>query len=391
MAAGVVVSVAHPKLTPARYIRHTRDLRRLVDRLKSEPLLALDTESNSLYAYQERVCLVQLSTRTADYLIDPLALDDMRPLGALLADPAIEIVFHAAEYDVITLKRDFGFTFANLFDTMLAARTCGWKQFGLGTLLAGQFGVHIDKKYQRADWSARPLSPELLRYAQMDTHYLPALRDRLRDELIALGRLDEAREMFAALAELPAADREFDPEGYWRIAQVRDLPPAQIAIARELYLLRDTIARRRDWPPFKVMSDRTLVQLAALAPRHLHDLVGISGLSARLVQRDGALILQAVQRGAQAPPPTRPPRPTGPDPAVQLRFEALHEWRKQRAAERGVESDVIIPRETMWALARRVPTRLEELDDVPGLGPWRRAEYGAELIDVLRRADNGNG
>lgn len=372
-------------LPPVQIIRRSADLRRAVDRLRGCSLLAVDTESNSLFAYTERVCLVQLSTRGHDLIIDPLAVDDMRPLGDLLADPAIETIFHAAEYDIISLKRDFGFGFANLFDTMLAARVCGWDKTGLGNILEEQFGVTVDKKHQRADWSRRPLPPDQLRYAQMDTHFLPMLRDRLYAELEAQNRLAEAREMFAALCALPAAESHFDAEGYWRIQAVRDLGLRQVAIARELYLLRDSIARRLNRPPFKVFTDRTLAALAEMVPRSLEDLRSVAGLSTRLVHRDGAAILEAVARGRQAEPPRPPQRRRPPDPAIQERYEALHEWRKQRAAERGVESDVIVPRETLWALARQMPASLEELDDIPGLGPWRRAEYGAELLAMLER------
>lgn len=380
-----------PDLKRAQIIRRTSELRGLVDRLKSEPLLAVDTESNSLYAYYEQVCLVQLSTRRRDFIVDPLALDDLSPLGTLLADPAIEVVFHAAEYDVITLKRDFEFSFANIFDTMLAARICGWPKTGLGNILAEQFGVRAQKKYQRADWSKRPLPPEQLLYAQMDTHYLPALRDRLLAEISDLGRLEEARETFAALALLPPAEYHFDPEGYWRIHPVRDLSRQQVAIARELYLLRDEIARQRDWPPFKVFSDKALAAVAALEPRRLDDLYGVRGLHSRLVQRDGERLIDAVARGRAAEPPSPPPRSRGPHPDVQARYDALREWRKQRAAERGVESDVIIPRASMWAMARRAPATLDELDSIPGLGPWRRAEYGDELLAVLASANGSSG
>ncbi|MBN1201035.1 MAG: ribonuclease D [Anaerolineae bacterium] len=379
-------------LKPAKYIRHTRDLRHLVDRLKTQPLLAVDTESNSLFAYYEQVCLIQLSTREHDYIIDPLAVDDMSPLGTLLAEPAIEIVFHAAEYDVITLKRDFDYTFSNIFDTMLAARTCGWNALGLGNILADQFGVLANKKYQRADWSQRPLSREQLQYAQMDTHYLPALRDRLLADLEKLERLEEARETFAALPDLPPAECKFDPEGYWRIHQAQKLRPGQMALVRELYLLRDQIARRRDRPPFKVFNDRTLVDLALLSPRRLEDLYSVKSMSSRQVRRYGDEILEAVARGHKAEPPAPPARSHPPNPDVTLRYEALHEWRKQRAVARGVESDVIVTRGTLWALARRCPQRVEELDDIPGLGPWRRAEYGEELIDILvrtREQDDG--
>lgn len=371
-------------------IRRSGDLRRLVDKLKAQPLLAVDTESNSLFAYHEQVCLVQLSTREQDYVVDPLAVDDMSPLGALLSDPAVEVVFHAAEYDVITLKRDFGFAFSHVFDTMLAARVCGWKRLGLGNILEDVFNVRLDKKYQRADWSLRPLPEDQLRYAQMDTHYLPALRDRLLEELKQINRLEEAREMFAELPDLAPAEHRFDPHGYWRIHEVHDLSRREITIVRELYLLRDQIARRWDCPVFKVFNDQTLVQLAMLGPRRLEDLYGVRGLSERLLKRDGEQVIAAVARGRQAEPPRPPQRADAiPDPDVMARYEALHEWRKQRAAERGVESDVIVPRGVLWALARRAPGSLEDLDRIPGLGPWRRAEYGAELLDVLARANEG--
>ncbi|NDJ79126.1 MAG: ribonuclease D [Chloroflexi bacterium] len=375
-------------MNTAHYIRHTRELRALVDRLRNEPLLAVDTESNSLYAYYEQVCLVQLSTRTQDVIVDPLAVDDMSPLGELLADPAIEIVFHAAVYDVITLKRDFGYTFATIFDTMLAARICGWQKVGLGNILAAQFDIRVDKKYQRADWSKRPLPPEQMRYAQMDTHFLPRLRDVLLAELHQNGREEEAHETFAELPDLPAAEPHFDPEGYWRIHQTQRLGGRQMAIVRELYLARDTIARQRDWPAFKIFSDKVLVELARIAPRRLEDMDGIKGLSASNIRRYGATILEAIARGQEAKPPHPPRHSRIPDPEVQLRYEALHDWRKKRAVKRGVESDVIVPRGTLWALARRVPSCVEELEDIPGLGPWRRAEYGAELIDVLERTNN---
>lgn len=375
-----------PQLPPVETIRHTPELRALVDRLRAEPLLAVDTESNSLYAYYEQVCLVQLSTRTQDFIIDPLSIDDMSALGELLADPAIEVVFHAAEYDIITMKRDFGFTFANIFDTMIAARICGWAQFGLGSILESQFGVRAEKRYQQADWSVRPLPAEQLVYAQMDTHFLPELRDRLLKELTAKQHLEEARETFADLPNLPAARQTFDPEAYWRIGQARTLSRAEMGVLRELFLLRDDIARRRDLPPFKIVTDKVLVQLAQLEPRRVEDLHAVKGLSFDRVRRYGDEIIEAVARGRHNPPPEPPARRPQPDPEVQMRYDALREWRKERALQRGVESDVIVSREALWALAKRPPSSLEDLDGVPGLGPWRRAQYGRELLSILAQA-----
>ncbi|HML24360.1 MAG TPA: HRDC domain-containing protein [Aggregatilinea sp.] len=379
-----------PSFPPAEIIRHSSDLRSLVDRLRGEPLIGVDTESNSLYAYYEQVCLVQLSTREHDYIIDPLAVDDMSPLGELLADPAVETVFHAAEYDIMTMKRDFNFEFANIFDTMIAARICGWDQFGLGSILESHFGIRAEKRFQQADWAVRPLPAEQLVYAQMDTHYLPDLRDVLLNQLTAKNHLEEAQETFAALPELPAARQSFDPEGYWRMGHARTLNRAQMGLVRELYLLRDDIARRRDLPPFKIFNDSALVQIALLDPRRVEDLQNAKGLSFDRARRYGDQIIEAVGRGRAAPPPEPPARKPQPDPDVQMRYDALRAWRKERAARRGVESDVIVPRESLWALAKNPPASLDGLEQVPGLGPWRRAQYGRELLDVLSRTANGD-
>ncbi len=358
-------------------------LRVLVDELQKQSLIAVDTESNSLYAYQERVCLIQISTLDHDWLVDPLALDDLSPLAPLFASTAIEKVFHAAEYDLMCMKRDFGFTFNNLFDTMLAARIIGLKSFGLGSLLEAYFGVQVDKRFQRADWSLRPMPPEQSKYAQQDTHYLPLLRDMLLNKLRENSQLDEAREVFALMADVPAAQRSFDPDGYWRIHAARDFSRRQMAMLRELYLLREQIAERRDRPPFKIFTDEVMVAIVKAEPHTLRDLAAVPGMSHSQLERYGDKLLLAVQHGLKVNPPSRPDRAPRLDPATLARYDALHEWRKARASERGVESDVIIPKDTLWALARSVPRTPDDLNAIPGLGPWKRKKYGAELIGLL--------
>jgi ribonuclease D len=365
-------------------------LKLLADRLAHESLIAVDTESNSLFAYYEQVCLIQLSTRSGDWLVDPLALDSVEPLAPLFANAKIEKVFHAAEYDLMCMKRDFAFIFANLFDTMLAARIVGMKSWGLGVLLEEHFGVQLDKRYQRADWSVRPMPADQLRYAQMDTHYLPALRDKLRGALLEQGALEEAREVFDQLAHVPPLNpHRLDPEGFWRINTGRDFPKRGYAVLRELYILREALAEAANRPPFKVMNDEALVNIALAQPKDVNDLFGIRALSPRLAKQNGPQIIQAVQRGLRAPTPSRPDPTPRAEMAVQLRYDALQSWRKQRAAQRGVESDVILPKEAMWALARRAPQTLEELEDIPGLGPWKRAQYGEELLHILSGLNNG--
>lgn len=381
--------MAKAHLPPAVYIDTDVDLTALIDSLAYESLVAIDTESNSLHAYQERVCLIQLSSRSRDAIIDPLRIADMRPLGNLLSNPQIEKVFHAAEYDLMCLKRDFGFQIVNLFDTMIAARICGYKQMGLNHLLALHFEVQIDKSHQKDNWGDRPLSTESLRYAQMDTHYLPLLRDRLREELIQRKHLAEAEENFRELCIVtPAHDgRSFDPDGYWKIGNPQHLNMTEMGILRELYLLRENSAMRQDTPPFKVMSNQTLIELAREQPGTIDDLTGIIGMTPLQIRRYGKEIILAVRRGrgVKLPPP---PHFKPPSAEVADRYTVLHTWRKNKAATRGVESDVIISKQALWDIAEKVPTTLEALQQIDGLGPWRLEAYGHELLQLLNDYEN---
>ena len=364
---------------PAIYIDNAADLRQMLTEIANEQTLAVDTESNSLHAYQERVCLIQLSTRKADYIVDPLRCPEISALGALFTDPKVELIFHAAEYDIMTMKRDFGFSFINLFDTMTAARILGIRKVGLSSLLAEHFGIRSNKVHQKDNWAKRPLSPGSLHYAQQDTHYLPALRDCFAGKLHESGHHEEALELFAAHAQAPPAVHRFDPEGYWSIAKAAKLSSRQRAILRECYLLREELARERDRPPFKIMGKETLIALAQQAPQHAKDLHNIAGLSSQLRRRSCERITQAVVAGLSARPPKRTDRPRLDD-ATRERLAHLLSWRKARAARRSVDADIIMMKTSLLAIAERPPNGIAELAAIPGIGPWRLAEYGEELL-----------
>ncbi len=370
------------------FINKTSALTALVDELSQEEHIAVDTESNSLFAYQEQVCLIQLSARGGhDYIVDPLAIKDMSSIGRLFANPAIEVVFHAAEYDIMCLKRDYGFEFRNLFDTYIAARTLGWEKVGLSSLLEIHFGVQLDKRYQQADWRVRPLPAEQLCYAQLDTHYLLELRDHLHDELVERGYLEEAREYFDDLTQTLPAHKDFDPDGFWRIRMPKDLEGYKLAVLRELYMWRERIAEKRDVPPFKVLHNSALVSIARDIPRRFTDLRRIKGLSRRIVDRYGKAILRVVERGEQEPTPTRKSRPAAPDAAILARYDALHEWRKQKAFDRGVSSDIILSKGALWALAHKVPQTHADLARISEIGPYRREKYADEILQVLAEVE----
>jgi ribonuclease D len=373
-------------LSPAHYIDTDAALQAVIPHFTAEPFLALDTESNSLYAYREQVCLFQVSTRRNDYIIDPFGIADMTPLGAVLANPRIEKIFHAAEYDLIGIKRDFGFTIHNIFDTMLAARAAGHEQPGLDVLVNHYLGVRLDKRHQRDNWGERPLNAASLHYAQMDTHFLPMLRNDLYDVLHRQGRLDEVREAFEEFAYIEAPPDRFDPDGFWHLGRPARLSRRQMAVLREAYLLRETLAEARDCPPYRILSNAALIEIARLIPRSKTALAEIKGLPASFVRRYGDAMLEAIETGQNAPLP-RPPRPPRPSShAVQARYTALQAWRRRQASQRGVDSDLILSKNLLRTLAESAPQSLADMQGIPGLGPWRLAHYGPELLEVLRSA-----
>jgi ribonuclease D len=353
--------------------------------LQAAPRLGIDLEANSMFAYRERACLIQVSTATADYIIDPLAGLDLSPLGAIIADPTVEKIFHAAEYDLILMGRDYGWQLSNLFDTMWAARILGYQQIGLANLLEKFFDIHISKRYQKANWCHRPLSAGELAYAQKDTHYLIALRDLLATELAAGGHAAEAAEIFSEQARVRLPNNGFDPDGFWQINGAYDLAPQQQAALKALYHFRDREAKRRNAPHFKIVSDRTLLELAAAMPTRIADLAQIHGMSAGQQQRYGRTMLQIIQEAAGAPAPQPPKRPPRLPEAVLIRYDLLHRWRKARGQARGVESDVVMSREALWAIAKANPRTLDELQALNALGPWRLATYGEEILKLGSR------
>lgn len=360
----------------------------LLTQFMRQPAVAVDTESDSLYSYFEKVCLIQLSTAGQDYLIDPLAVD-VSGLAPLFASRTIQKVFHAAEYDFLSLKRDYGFTFHHLFDTMLAARVLGWSQYGLGTLLKQYFGVELDKRFQRYNWSQRPLSRDALQYARLDTHYLLKLRDTQLEELQRRHRLREAEEAFERLTHVEPTLKAFDAEDFWRVKNARSLEPQQQTILRELFIVRDAVARRIDRPPFKVMNDSVLVALAQAQPRDEDSLKGVKGVGANLVRHNHAEILAAIQRGQSLPPPSPPTNHhLRPDDRILNRYEELRQWRNNLAAKRGVEPDVIMNNQTLMNIARRNPRSMKTLTRIGVLGDWQRETYGEKLLQVLKETED---
>jgi ribonuclease D len=355
--------------------------------LRGESIIAVDTESNSLYAYRERVCLIQFSTTQDDFLVDPLALDDLSALAPIFAASSIEKVFHAAEYDLLCLNRDFGFECVNIFDTMLAARILGRDEIGLGSMLGAEFGVTLDKRQQRANWGERPLSPRLLEYARMDTHYLIPLRHLIKAELVQRNLLPLAEEDFNHTSQWPSGNNgrnnsDHRAADFWRVSGAHDLPPQNAAVLQELCRYRDQAAQSMDRPLFKVINDQTLLAIAAELPQSPDDLRRLPGMSPVQIRRHGHHLLRAVTRGLSAAP-IYPPRPPRPDERYLARLESLRNWRKVTAQKMGVTSDVVLPRDLMFTLAESGPRNAAELAHTLRDFPWRLEHFGAEILDAI--------
>jgi ribonuclease D len=384
LAAGAASQPNHIGL-----IETQAELERLFQRLKAEPLIALDTEAASFHRFQDRVYLLQLSSRQETAVIDPLAVTHLEPLGDVLADPDREVVLHDADYDLRLLENEYGFRATNLFDTRIAAQLINEPAIGLAALLEKYLGVRLDKRYQRADWSARPLTPEMLSYAAADTRYLPILRDLLQERLRELGRLEWAREEFEVLGAAPRLLAEPEEPGYLRLKGAKALNGRRLAILRELFQWREEVARRTDKAPFRILNNEPMLLMAKSPPRDLAELQTVPGIGTDQIERRGKEILAAVERGRQIPerelPQVKRRERQPPDAAFEARLERLKAARNTLAQQYDLPSGVLCSNGVLEAIARINPGTLGEMEEIRELRRWQLRELGTSLLAALRQ------
>jgi ribonuclease D len=348
--------------------------------------IAVDTEGASFHRFIDRIYLLQITTRDRSAIIDPLPIGMPKGLGEILQDPAIEVVFHDADYDLRLLYQDYGWHVNNIFDTRIAAQLLGIKAFGLAALLDQFFGVKLDKKHQRADWSLRPLPPGMLDYAAQDTKYLLELRDELHSRLEKLGRLPWAEEEFARL-EGTKWEEDDSSLSFLRIKGARDLTRRELALLRELVPWRDSVAREVDRATFRVMGNEVLLEIARTAPKTVKELSTLKGMPRGILDRGASAILGAVQRGLEVAEEHLPRFPRSPkwerEDDFDDRVSRLKSVRDAAATRLNLDPGVLCSRERLEAVARSKPTKLSDLEDVPGLRKWQIAEMGADFISAL--------
>ncbi|MFL5402328.1 MAG: ribonuclease D [Gemmatimonadales bacterium] len=365
------------------------ELERLFERLKGEPLLAVDTEAASFHRHRDRVYLLQISSRQSTAVIDPLAIDNLAPLEQVLADPGIEIVFHDADYDLRLLHQEYGYHAVRLFDTRIAAQLLNEPGVGLAALLEKYLGVRLDKRYQRADWSARPLSPEMLEYAAADTRHLPELRDLLRNQLRERGRLEWAEEEFQLLTGVRWSAPAVDEPGYLRMKGAKALHARELAVLRELFQWREDLAQRTDRAAFRILNNEPMLFMAKSPPTNLAALKEVRGVGQEQVERRGKDILAAVERGLQVPEHqlprfARPPRRPH-DPAYEARLERLKAARNALALRYDLAPGVLCSNGVLEAVARLNPSTLQDMAEISELRRWQLREIGGDLLAAVHQ------
>ena len=359
-------------------------LEAFVGDLQEQDRVAFDTEAASYHRYVDRIYLIQISSESSTALVDPLAVSNLKPVGRLLSDADVEVVFHDADYDLRVLDRDYGFRAKRLFDTRITAQLLGEPSVGLGPLLEKYFGVKVNKKMQRADWSRRPLTAEMISYAASDTAYLLALRDELRGRLDKEGRLAWAEEEFKRLESIRWTSNGANGQAFLRIKTAKTLPPKSLAVLKAVHAWREEKAASLDRAPFRVLGNEALVALARSAPTTMRRLRSVSGVPTASARRYGDELIQAVQEGLDTPAEKYPKVERHRRPKVsrtaQHRVERLKALRKRAAANLGIEVGVLCPNGTLQAIAIAAPTDAKELKKIPEVKRWQCEALGPSAV-----------
>jgi ribonuclease D len=368
------------------YVDTPEGVEQLLDAVEGTTAIALDTEGASFHRFVDRIYLLQLSTDRVDAIIDPLPIGTPERLGALLEDRGVEVVLHDADYDVRLLHQDYGWRVTHLFDTRVAAQLLGIRSFGLAALLKQYFDVTLDKKHQRADWSMRPLTPDMLDYAAQDTRHLLALRTELHRELVARGRWHWAEEEFQR-AEGTKWDADEPDTSFLRLKGARDLTRRELARLRELVRWRDGIAAELDRATFRVAGNEVLLELARVGARTRDAVLGIKGFPRGMSDTRVVDVIDAVMRADAVPDADLPRFPKSArwdrDPEFDDRVARLKTVRDDVATRLDMDPGVLCSRDRMEAVARKTPRSEDDLATIPELRRWQAEVLGAAFVKVL--------
>ena len=363
-------------------------LEAIIDTLRTEKAIGVDLEADSMFHFREKVCLLQIATARVNAVIDPLQINNLSPLKRIFESPDIKKIFHGADYDVRSLYRDFNFAINNLFDTQLASKFLGIRETGLESVLQARFKVRLDKKYQRKDWSVRPLPEAMVSYAAADVRYLLPLAEILEQELAAKGRLSWVLEECEYLSRVRPIQNDHEPL-FLQFKGAGRLDPKSLAVLEALLAFRRNLACKKDRPLFKVFSHKSLLNLAVEKPVTIENLEKTKALSNRQVKMYGDDLIAIISAANQTPARELPvyPRRKAPlvHPATPDRIKVLKNWRDRKARKLKIEAGMLINKNLLTAIAVRNPTEVKSLADIGDLKQWQISEFGPEIIAALHK------
>ncbi|BBO92364.1 ribonuclease D [Desulfosarcina ovata subsp. ovata] len=371
---------------PYRLIRTNDDLKQFAGKIDREPFLAVDLEADSMFHYQEKVCLVQMAGNGENVVIDPLEVNDLAPLAPLFKNKRICKVFHGSDYDIRSLYRDFSIEINNLFDTQLASMYLGEKETSLGAVVNNRFGIQLDKRYQKKDWSQRPLPDGMIEYAASDVFYLIPLAKALMTELEAKGRLAWVVEECEYLSGVRPVENGDDPL-FLRFRGAGRLQRRNLAILEGLLQYRKDLAMKKDRPLFKVFSNTSLLKIANEMTDTPQAMEAGRCLSPKQIRIHGNSLAEIVKQAKAIPSDKLPvyPRKRRPSvsPKVPDRVKAIKAWRDKIAEDLELDPALLFNKALLTAIAVKRPTTKKELAGIEGIRNWQVKDFGKDLLTVL--------
>lgn len=373
-----------------QYIDASAQLEKLALLLEKEKEIAIDLEADSMFHFNERVCLIQITTQHNNYIIDPLVTKKLSVLKPIFSNPNIQKIFHGSDYDVRSLYRDFNIRITNLFDTQVACRFLGMNETGLEAVVFKQFEIRLDKKFQKKDWSRRPLPKEMLAYAASDSIYLIPLLKAFEKELKKMGRLAWVREECELLSQVRPAIPSKEPL-FLKFKGAGRLNPRELAILEAILQYRKKMAREKDRPPFKVFGNLSILKIVKSQPSDLALLGKTKVLSAKQMSMYSKGLVSAVQTALKIPENKLISYPRKRTPmlkyTVRQRIKALKDWRDQKAEKLKLDPALVCSKSVITDIAIKNPDSPPKLATIESLKNWQKETLGKEIISILRRTD----
>ncbi|MBU0987283.1 MAG: HRDC domain-containing protein [Proteobacteria bacterium] len=376
-------------MTASYKIIDTRsELKKFAKSLETETVFAVDLEADSMYHFQEKVCLVQMATRTASAVIDPIKIKDLSVLAPLFFNRNIKKIFHGADYDVRSLYRDFGIEINNLFDTQMACMFLGLEETGLDAVLQQRFNVRLDKKYQKKDWSRRPLPGQMMAYAAADVIYLIPLAEILEQELEKKGRLAWVREESEIISKVRPASGDDQPL-YLKFKGAGRLGRRGLAILEALLRFRMQLAGKKDKPPFKIFGNEAVMKIVQQRPLDLAGLKKANAFSPKLIGIYGPAIIAIINSVVEIPENELPVYPKKRTPLVDAkvpqRVKALKSWRASKARALKIDAGLIFSNALISVVAAKNPLSTEAIAAIDEMKNWQKKEFGSQIVGILKK------